>query len=44
MCEDCILNGRCSGCDDAGWYDYQRDEIEHDAWFDSEEFDDGLYL
>ena len=32
MCEDCVLNGRCSGCDDAGWYDYQREEMEREEW------------
>ena len=34
MCEDCILHGRCDGCDDAGWYDYMRDEMESVYWND----------
>ena len=40
MCEDCLLYGRCSGCDDAGWHDFQADEIASDAWHDGmEEFE-----
>ena len=36
MCDGCCLNGRCSGCDDAGWFDYQREEETYDAWHDDE--------
>lgn len=41
MCDGCVLNGRCSGCDDAGWYDYRREEEEREAWF--EDWDDRDY-
>ena len=37
MCDGCCLNGRCSGCDDAGWHNFQRDEAESDAWHDDDE-------
>jgi hypothetical protein len=36
MCDDCVLNGRCSGCDDAGWFDYQQEEMSSDAWRDDD--------
>ena len=32
MCDGCVLRGRCSGCDDAGWFDYRRDEEASDNW------------
>lgn len=35
MCDGCFLNGRCSGCDDAGWFDYMREEQERDDWRDT---------
>ena len=43
MCDCCVLNGRCSGCDDAGWFDYQQDEEEREAWLEGEYEDRGLY-
>ena len=43
MCDGCVLNGRCSGCDDAGWYDFRREEEERESWFEDESEDRGLY-
>jgi len=37
MCDSCVLRGRCYGCDDAGWFDYQADEQASDAWHEEME-------
>ena len=42
MCDGCMLNGRCDGCDDAGWFDYRREEEELDAWRDESRYYDEL--